>query len=112
MQKLICNMITTGAFTRLGYVYGNLMVNVDLKNGKLAERGIAIVQKLTGCDHQSAVDALDISDGSLPTALVLLEAGITPVAARRRLKTAKGNVRSAIAAAEKQKALAAQRKAR
>ena len=37
-QKLVCNMLTTGAFTRLGYVYGNLMVNVHLKNKKLLER--------------------------------------------------------------------------
>ena len=44
-QKLVLNMITTGAMTRLGYVYGNLMVNVHLKNAKLVERGIGIVRR-------------------------------------------------------------------
>ncbi len=46
-QKMICNMITTGALTRLGCVYGNLMVHLHLKNAKLMERGIRIVQQVT-----------------------------------------------------------------
>ena len=35
-QKMVLNMLSTGAMARLGYVYGNLMVNVHLKNSKLA----------------------------------------------------------------------------
>ncbi len=46
-EKLICNMLTTGAMARLGYVYGNLMVNLHLKNEKLTDRGISIVQQVT-----------------------------------------------------------------
>src|ERR1700689_1011328 len=42
-QKMILNMITTGAMTRLGYVYENLMVNVHMQNSKLVERGIRIL---------------------------------------------------------------------
>ncbi len=38
-QKMVLNMITTGAMTRLGYVYENLMVNVHMQNSKLVERG-------------------------------------------------------------------------
>src|SRR6202000_1585496 len=41
-QKMVLNMITTGAMTRLGYVYDNLMVNVHMKNAKLVERGIRV----------------------------------------------------------------------
>ena len=37
-HKMVLNMISTGAMTRLGYVYGNLMVNVWTKNEKLVER--------------------------------------------------------------------------
>ena len=33
-QKMVLNMLSTGAMTRLGYVYGNLMVNVHRKNQK------------------------------------------------------------------------------
>lgn len=96
MQKMVLNMITTGAFTRMGYVYSNLMVNLHLKNRKLTERGIGILQQLTGLDRQSAVDALQAAGGSVPVALVVLEAGVTRKEAEARLKTAKGNVRKAI----------------
>lgn len=102
MQKLVCNMITTGAFARTGHVYGNLMVNVQLKNSKLLERGIAIVETITGCDCESAREALDIADGSVPVALVMLEAGVTPREAKRKLKAAGGHVRHAIEAAREQ----------
>jgi N-acetylmuramic acid 6-phosphate etherase len=96
MQKMVLNMITTGAFTRMGYVYSNLMVNLHLKNRKLTERGIGILQQLTGLDRESAVDALQAAGGSVPVALVVLEAGVTRKEAEARLKKAKGNVRKAI----------------
>ncbi|MGA8538030.1 MAG: N-acetylmuramic acid 6-phosphate etherase, partial [Terriglobales bacterium] len=49
-QKMILNMLTTGAMARLGYVYGNLMVNVGPKNEKLVERGVGILEKAVGLD--------------------------------------------------------------
>ncbi len=54
-------MITTGAMTRLGYVYGNLMVNVHLKNDKLVERGIGIVMKATGATREEAINVLQMA---------------------------------------------------
>lgn len=97
MQKLVCNMITTGAFTRLGYVYGNLMVNLHLRNSKLVERGIGIVQKVTGVTREIARRSLRDSGGSVPVALVMLKAGVSRRVAERRLKDVNGNVRKAIA---------------
>ena len=47
-QKLICNMLTTAAMARVGYVSSNLMVNLILKNKKLEQRGIAILEALAG----------------------------------------------------------------
>ena len=52
-QKLVLNMLSTGAMTRLGYVYGNLMVNVHMKNEKLVERGITILQRSRQCRSRS-----------------------------------------------------------
>src|SRR5438105_10018190 len=46
-QKMVLNMLSTGAMTRLGYVYSNLMINVLPKNTKLRERAIGILQHLT-----------------------------------------------------------------
>jgi N-acetylmuramic acid 6-phosphate etherase len=95
-QKLVCNMITTGAMARLGYVYGNLMVNVHLKNKKLVERGISILMEGAGVTREQAVRALRAAKGSVPVALVILKTGINRKEAERRLKTTRGNVRRAM----------------
>ncbi|HWR15409.1 MAG TPA: N-acetylmuramic acid 6-phosphate etherase [Terriglobales bacterium] len=95
-QKLVLNMITTGAMTRLGYVYGNLMVNVHLKNEKLVERGIGIVQKATGASREDAMAALKESSNRVPVALVMLKAEVSRREAEKRLKKSNGNVRKAM----------------
>ena len=51
---MMLNMITTGAMTRLGYVYENWMVNVHMKNSKLVERGIGILMKAANVDRETA----------------------------------------------------------
>ncbi len=98
-QKLVCNMLTTGAMARLGYIYGNLMVNVHLKNAKLVERGIAILQAAAGVDRDRAARALKDSRQSVPVALVMLKTGVARVEAERRLKACGGHVRRAIESA-------------
>jgi len=95
-QKLVCNMITTGAMTRLGYVHGNLMVNVHLKNEKLVERGIGIVVKATGVDRDRAVAALKASGNRVPTAILMLKTNLSAKQAAKRLKKTNGNLRLAI----------------
>ena len=95
-QKLILNMITTGAMTRLGYVYGNLMVNVHLKNAKLVERGIGIIQKATGAGRDEAIAVLKKAGNKANVAIVMIEAGLSAKDAEKRLKKSRGNVRNAI----------------
>jgi N-acetylmuramic acid 6-phosphate etherase len=95
-EKMICNMLTTGAMARLGYVYGNLMVHVQTKNVKLVERGIAIVWRVAKVDRAAAVAALDEAQGKVPVALVMLRAGVTKAEAVRRLRRAGGNIREAM----------------
>ncbi|MGO9647941.1 MAG: N-acetylmuramic acid 6-phosphate etherase [Terriglobales bacterium] len=97
-QKMVLNMLSTGAMTQLGYVYGNLMVNVHLKNEKLAERGIAILRKATGMGRATAEKMLRAA-GGVPVALVMFHAEVTRADAARALRAARGNVRVAIAAA-------------
>ena len=55
--KLALNMITTASMIRLGYVYGNLMVNVQPRNEKLRDRARRIVRDACRCDDQTAADA-------------------------------------------------------
>jgi N-acetylmuramic acid 6-phosphate etherase len=94
---MVLNMISTAAMTRLGYVYGNLMVNVAPKNEKLIQRAIAILERATGANHESATQALKASGNRTPVALVMLAAGVTRSQAAAALKQADGNVRQAIA---------------
>ena len=61
-QKLVLNMLSTGAMTRLGYVYGNLMVNVHLKNRKLVERGLSILERAAGLNREAAKKALKAAE--------------------------------------------------
>ena len=56
--KLVLNMLTTGAFIRMGYVRGNLMVNVQPKNSKLLARSLRIIQAATGATPEQAAEAL------------------------------------------------------
>ena len=97
-QKLICNMLTTGAMARLGYVYGNLMVHMQLKNEKLIERGISIVQRIAKINRAVALATLKTADMKLPLALVMLCAKVSKPEAVRRLKRAQGSIRKAIEA--------------
>jgi N-acetylmuramic acid 6-phosphate etherase len=96
-QKLVLNMLSTGAMARLGYVYGNLMVNVHVKNEKLWERGITVLERAAEVNRAAASKALKAARGSVPVALVMLKTGISKAEAQRRLKAARGNVRRAIA---------------
>lgn len=95
-QKLICNMLTTGAMARLGYIYSNLMVNVHLRNEKLFERGLAMLESLAEVERCQAAEALKKAGMSIPIALVMLKAHIGKSEAVRRLRRANGNVRKAI----------------
>ena len=95
-QKMVLNMITTGAMTRLGYVYENLMVNVHMQNSKLVERGIRILMSACNIDRAMAVDTIKCAGRSVPVALVMLKAKVDKPEAVRRLAKSDGNVRLAI----------------
>jgi N-acetylmuramic acid 6-phosphate etherase len=56
--KFVLNMLTTGTFIRMGYVYGNLMVNVEPKNEKLRDRARRIICEATGISYDEAGDVL------------------------------------------------------
>jgi N-acetylmuramic acid 6-phosphate etherase len=93
---MVLNMITTGAMTRLGYVYDNLMVNVHMQNTKLVERGISILMRACNIDREAAVHTIKSAGRSVPVALVMLKAKVDKPEAVRRLAKSDGNVRLAI----------------
>lgn len=95
-QKLILNMLTTGAMIKTGKVYGNLMVDVEATNKKLIERQINIVMQATSCDRDTAERALSESSRHCKTAIVMILASIGAVEAKALLDENNGFIRLAI----------------
>ena len=95
-EKMVLNMLSTGAMVRLGYVYGNLMVNLHQKNSKLAERATRIVEQALGLGPNQARIALQRAGDELPVAVVMSKAGISRHEAKKALLESGGNVRKAI----------------
>jgi N-acetylmuramic acid 6-phosphate etherase len=95
-QKLVLNMLSTGTFVRLGYVYGNLMVNVQPKNEKLVDRAHRIIVQAAGVSPKRAAELLAESGKCVRTAIVMGKGGISREEAERRLNASRGRVRQAL----------------
>jgi len=95
-QKLVLNMITTAAMIRLGKVYENMMIDLQMTNLKLRERAKRVVMTITGLTYEQAAAALDQADYHVKTALVMIKAGVSRDEAKKRLERADGFVRAAI----------------
>ena len=96
--KLVLNMLTTGTFIKLGYVYGNLMVNVEPKNEKLLDRALRIIMAAGSVPRDRAMELLRDAGNRVQTAIVMTLAQVDRSAAEVRLTQAKGNVRKAVTA--------------
>ncbi len=95
-QKMVLNMFSTGVMVRVGSVFGHWMVNMQMTNAKLRERGLRMLQEATGMPGESCRAALSASGMDLPVALVMLLGGIGPDLARNRLRARSGNVRETL----------------
>jgi N-acetylmuramic acid 6-phosphate etherase len=95
-QKLVLNMLTTTAMIRMGKVYENMMIDLQMTNKKLVERSKKIVMTITGLGYDEASKYLKHADGHVKTALVMIRAGVNANEARERLIKADGFVRKAI----------------
>ena len=98
-QKLVLNMLTTGAMIRSGKVYGNLMVDVEATNQKLVQRQIDIVMQASDCSADEARAALDACGGHCKTAILMRLADLNAAAAQALLAAHKGFIRQALQAA-------------
>ena len=95
--KLILNMLSTATFIRLGKVYENMMVDLQMSNLKLVERSKRIVMMATGVDYDQAAAALDAAGGHVKTALVMILADVDASTAATRIEAGGGFVRHAVA---------------
>lgn len=91
-QKMVLNMLSTGAMIRLGKVYGNLMVDVKPSNEKLIRRCVTIVCTAAECDEQTAVTALEACGYRPKIAIVMVLCGVGAEKAQAMLNAAGGRV--------------------
>lgn len=94
-QKMILNMITTGAMIRQGKVYENVMVDLMLSNEKLHERAKRIIMNFTDLDYQQATEKLEEAGGHVKTALLMALGDITKDKAKKLLTNHNGFIRKA-----------------
>jgi len=95
-QKMVLNMLSTGAMARLGHVYENLMIDMMLTNEKVAERALRILAEASAQSVSAAEHALRAAGHDLRVALVVLKMRIGVAEARKRLKAARGDLRKAL----------------
>ena len=95
-QKLVLNMLTTGAMIRSGKVFGNLMVDVEATNAKLIQRQTNIVVEATGCSEAAAEQALEACGRHCKTAILMLLADLTADEAANLLRDKQGFIRAAL----------------
>lgn len=95
-QKLILNMITTGAMIRSGKVYGNLMVDVEATNAKLLQRQVNIVVEATDCTPDEAERALNECRRHCKTAILMMLSGLNAADAGALLGKNQGFIRQAL----------------
>jgi len=94
--KLVLNMISTAVMIRLGHVYSNLMVNVQPRNSKLADRARRIVAEAAAVSPERAVELLEAAGGDAKVAIVMARLAIDRATAEARLASAGGRISEAL----------------
>ncbi len=97
-QKLVLNMISTGAMVKLGKVYQNLMVDVKATNEKLVDRACRIVSEATGISITQAKEVLSQTDFEVKPAILMVLSGVSAELAKASLERHQGYLRAALSA--------------
>ena len=95
-QKLVCNMLSTASMVGIGKVYSNLMVDLQLTNEKLVERGKRIIMDATDCSYEVAEEYLEKAHSQPKVAIIMILTNASYEEAINRLKKAQGFVRKTI----------------
>lgn len=95
-QKMVLNMITTGAYIRSGKVFENVMVDLQLSNQKLRERSKRIIMMFADVDYDEAEEVLEEAGGHVKTALVMILGNLSRKQAKQKLDENDGFIRCAL----------------
>ena len=95
-QKMVLNMLTTGAMIKIGKTYENFMIDLMPTNEKLKDRAIRIVSEIAGVQTSIALETLMDSDWKVKTAIMMLKCKLTKDEANEVLKKNCGVLRRAL----------------
>ena len=95
-QKMVLNMLTTGAMIRLGKIYENVMVDLQLSNQKLEERSKRIIMMFADVDYETAEQSLEDANGHVKTALVMVLGKLSRQEAQKKLRKNDGFIRKVL----------------
>jgi N-acetylmuramic acid 6-phosphate etherase len=84
-QKMVLNMLSSGAMIRLGKTFGNLMVDIQATNEKLRQRALTMLTEATGLPREQCAERLALAAGEVKTAILAFRAHLAPEEARARL---------------------------
>ncbi|MGP4038426.1 N-acetylmuramic acid 6-phosphate etherase [Gracilibacillus sp. D59] len=95
-QKLAINMISTATMIKLGKVYQNEMVDMQLINKKLVKRAETMLTQLTNLDEQEAQALMNETNNDVKLSLIIAKTGCTKQEAEKYLTKANSHVKKAI----------------
>lgn len=95
-QKMVLNMLSTAAMTRLGHVYENLMIDVKASNQKVSDRIVRILADASGKSLSASEHGLRQAGHNMRIALVMLKHGLDAGAAKKKLAAARGDLHEAL----------------
>ncbi|MGH4124352.1 MAG: N-acetylmuramic acid 6-phosphate etherase [Clostridium sp.] len=95
-QKMVLNMLTTGAMIKQGKVYENLMVDVEATNFKLKQRCKKIIMEATSVDEGRAKEYLELTDYDVKLSIFMIKTKLNKIEAREILDKYKGHIRKAL----------------
>lgn len=95
-QKMVLNMLSTGAMVAIGKTYGNLMVDVQCTNKKLVDRGERIIVSATNVSSELAAKTLKESNYNVKNSIVMLLSNCTYEESVKKLEATRGFVKKAL----------------
>ena len=96
VQKMVLNMLSTGAMIKIGKTYENFMIDLMPTNEKLKGRAIRIVSEIAGVNNSTALQTLLESDWSVKTSIVMLKCELKKDEAKELLRKNCGVLRRAL----------------
>ena len=96
VQKMVLNMLSTGAMIKIGKTYENFMIDLMPTNEKLKDRAIRIVSEIADVDKSSALQTLLDCGWSVKTAIVMLKCNLSKNEAAELLRKNCGVLRRAL----------------